>query len=141
MNELELEKVSKMTKAEIIKYYEHMSSTVEAKDKEINDLKETHANEIQQIKSSGNQSREQIKLEVRRELEKEYTPLKTELEEAKKIAGSVEERDKYYTGLITRRAKELEKVINVHGALLKVLQGVVDNALYLNEYIVKEVKE
>jgi DNA repair exonuclease SbcCD ATPase subunit len=141
MNATEFEKVSKMTKSEIIEYFKHLSDTVEAKDKEINDLKSSHRKEVLTLQGQAGSARESIKLEVRRELEQEYAPLKEELGTVKASYQNFDEKEKWYKQQLERRGKELQKMINLHGALLKQLQGMVDTALEVNEYFVKEATQ
>lgn len=108
-----IERSQKMTKAELeIKYQKaldkieeqkHLAEAVEAKDKEIAELRE----------------------QLRKERERQVQSVNTE---------NLQKEH-------TRRVKELNHLIALHGNLLKTLQGTLDNAIELNEYFVNEVSK
>jgi hypothetical protein len=108
-----IERSKEMTKAELeielkkaldkIEEQKHLAEAVEAKDKEIAQLRE-----------------KQVQMLDAENLKKENELLKNTL---------------------TRREKELNKLIIMHGNLLKALQGNLDNAIELNEYFMNEVSK
>lgn len=150
-----------MTKAEIIEHFQHLSDTVEAKDKEINELKNKHSEEIGILKEQhlyevtqlkNPQLKETLKHDAKRELEKEYVGINDELRtlradfnrimEGQKDVDEVVKKLKTisaYEDTIKLRNSQISELISIHGDLLKQLQGIANNGIRLNEYYVEKV--
>lgn len=124
-----------MTKAELeieykkaldkIEEQKHLASAVDAKDREMAQLREKHLNDI---KSFDAEWKTRLKhLEESQETSK------------RNVADSYENRIKYLENENKIRVKELDQVLRVHGSLLKTLQGTIDNAIELNELIFNNI--
>lgn len=152
MTEKERESLLKMTKAEIIKHFEHLGSTIESKDSEINRLRDEHADEVQILKAQIKTTIEATKKEMKEKFdndqkallaEKESLRLRVqELESGQANVAKEANSDVVKTQrLLERRTSELNKYIAMTGALLKSIQGTTDMAISLNEeYYEKVVK-
>jgi hypothetical protein len=106
----------RMTKPELEEAYKRtleenrlLGEAVEAKDKEIAQLRETQEKQIEQVQMLD--------------------------------AENLKKENEFLKNTLTRREKELNKLIILHGNLLKALQGNLDNAIELNEYFVNEVSK
>jgi hypothetical protein len=97
MSDEERIKLEKMTKAEILDHFAHLSSAVEAKDKEINTLKDLHQSEKESLIA-------------------ENTRLKTS-QKGKQQAQ--EETSKMIEALTEKHKRELEQLRNENAALKK----------------------
>ncbi len=118
--EIELEKALKT-----IDEQRHLATAVEAKDKEIAELKEKHQKEIVNLKDN---------------LQKERTQLSQNNNSAIENAiKRYEQENKQLKEELNRRVNELNHLIRLYGNLLKALQGNLDNAIELNEYFINEV--
>ena len=116
----------------------------EAKDKEINALKEAKDKEINALKEAKDQLIEKKDVALK-ELEKrlaekyetEYLELKTRTDaELKKTKDALAESQKKNYDLDALRIKQLEEVLYAYGDFLKLTQAAVDSHMKLNEYIV-----
>ena len=115
-----------MTKAELeieyqkaldkIEEQKHLAEAVEAKDKEIAAL------------------REGLQLERARGVQNDSKAIENAVKH-------YEQENKQLREEINRRVRELNRIIALHGNLLKSLQGTLDNAIELNEYFVNEVNK
>ncbi len=97
MSDEERIKLEKMTKAEILDHFAHLSSAVEAKDKEINTLKDLHQSEKDSLIA-------------------DITRLKTSQKGTKQAQ---EETSKMIEALTEKHKKELEQVRNENASLKK----------------------
>jgi predicted S18 family serine protease len=157
-----------MTKAELeielkkaldkIEEQKHLAEAVEAKDKEIVQLREVQEKQIEQIRAMKEREIAELKEQLQKEREKqekqieqiramkerEIAELKKQLQE-KQVqmlsAENLKKENELLKNTLTRREKELNKLIILHGNLLKALQGNLDNAIELNEYFINEVSK
>jgi hypothetical protein len=126
MNQDELQELSKMTKAEIIKHFEHLGSAVDAKNDEIVQLRKAHKLEIAGYDNTIQSYKERLnEVETRTE-----TIIKAKLDEAKQ---SVEAKYSNVKGQITElsnlvktREAQLAKAIGNYESIVKILQGTAD---------------
>lgn len=151
-----------MTKAELelkiedlesqIEEQKHLADAVEVKDQEIikltNLLSEKQKNEkelISKIMGLERKIKENEHLaEAINAKDKELTALTERSEiEKEKIRNDMERICRREIELlektVERRTREVDKLLRVHGSLLKSLQGTLDNAIELNEYVYNEV--
>jgi len=156
MNKQEILALQKKTKLEILKYFEHLNSTVEAKDKEINNLKIQHKEELDNIKSkfkaevktNVDAEKQQMSLKVindHTELLGKLAAADVQIAELQKqltnLQNGKEDQSKGLETMLKRRADELSRYMDLTGALLKSIQGTTDLAVALNsEYYEKVVK-
>ncbi len=129
----------RMTKAELEEAYKKsleenrlLGEAVEAKDKEIVRLRETQEKQIEQIRTMKEREIAELKEQLRKEREKQIQMLNVE---------NLKKENELLKNTLTRREKELNKLIIMHGNLLKALQGNLDNAVELNEYFINEVSK
>lgn len=132
----------KMTKAELeielkkaldkIEEQKHLAEAVEAKDKEIVQLREVQEKQIEQIRAMKEREIAELKEQLQKEREKQVQTLNAE---------NLKKENEFLKNTLTRREKELNKLIILHGNLLKALQGNLDNAIELNEYFINEVSK
>lgn len=131
-----------MTKAELeielkkaldkIEEQKHLAEAVEAKDKEIVQLREVQEKQIEQIRAMKEREIAELKEQLQKEREKQVQTLNAE---------NLKKENEFLKNTLTRREKELNKLIILHGNLLKALQGNLDNAIELNEYFINEVSK
>jgi vacuolar-type H+-ATPase subunit H len=128
-----------MTKAELEEAYKRtleenrfLGEAVEAKDKEIAQLRETQEKQIEQIRAMKEREIAELKDQLQKEREKQVQTLNAE---------NLKKENEFLKNALTRREKELNKLIILHGNLLKALQGNLDNAIELNEYFINEVSK
>lgn len=131
-----------MTKAELeielkkaldkIEEQKHLAEAVEAKDKEIVQLREVQEKQIEQIRAMKEREIAELKEQLQKEREKQVQMLNAE---------NLKKENEFLKNTLTRRDKELNKLIILHGNLLKALQGNLDNAIELNEYFINEVSK
>ena len=124
-----------MTKAELeIKYKEalekieeqkYLASAVDAKDRELAQMMKSHQEELELINKRH---------------QEELKRAESKIESNKKdISDSYERRINFLETENGRRVKELDQLLRVHGALLKSLQGTIDNSIELNEFIFNRI--
>lgn len=105
----------------------HLADVVEVKDKEIARIKEDSQKEIARIKEDCRRKEDERSSDANNVIKNATKPLEHENEKIRKE--------------LDRRINELNRLIRVHGNLLKSIQGSLDNAIELNEYIIKEVQD
>lgn len=137
-----IERSKEMTKAELeielkkaldkIEEQKHLAEAVEAKDKEITQLRKTQEKQIEQIRTMKEREIAALKEQLQKEREKHVQTLNAE---------NLKKENELLNNTLTRREKELNKLIILHGNLLKALQGNLDNAIELNEYFINEVSK
>ncbi len=119
----------------------------EAKDKEINSLKEAKDKEINVLKEAKNQLIEKKDVALK-ELEErlaekyqtEYLEIKTRTDaELKKIKDALAESQNKLYELDKMRIEQLNEVLYAYGDLLKIMQGTVDTHLKLNTLVVEKI--
>ena len=121
-----------------------INSLKEAKDKEINSLKEAKDKEINSLKEAKNQLIEkkdaalkELEERLAEKYQTEYLELKTRTDaELKKTKDALAESQKKNYDLDALRIKQLEEVLYAYGDFLKLTQAAVDSHMKLNEYIV-----
>jgi len=130
-----------MSKEELIKECEnnvHLAQAVEAKDKEISDLKAREKSQIEAVKEKLQKEIDTLLLEKENEIERRVTEIKTEMKKT-------EEKDKKDIEVLMkvrdRRIEELNKLLYAHGDLLKTLESTINTHLTLNGYIVQEIQK
>ena len=121
-----------------VKSMEHLASAVDAKDREIADLNRSHREEFNTLVKEHTKELEVL----RKEKQKVENDSKNVLEK------SVENVEKKYkkvleelTNKLSMREKQLSKIIGFHGSLLKSLQGQLETSLEVNEYFINEVSK
>lgn len=124
-----------MTKAELeirvkeleneLENCKHLSSAVGAKDNEMYELKEKHKQEIEKLKMQHELELEQLRKNKDKELENAIAQLN--------------KRNETMSNDLQRRIRELNKLIDVYGNTLKGIQGQLDNAILINDYLINEV--
>ena len=129
----------RMTKPELEEAYKRtleenrlLGEAVEAKDKEIVRLREVQEKQIEQIRAMKEREIAELKEQLQKEREKQVQMLNAE---------NLKKENEFLKNTLTRREKELNKLIILHGNLLKALQGNLDNAIELNEYFINEVSK
>ena len=127
MNETELLELQKKTKAEIIQHFSHLASAVEAKDKELADLRNSHHVEIQKLQQDTEQNINARLTSVVAQHKQDLSKLQTE-----------------QTALLQqneRRVNEINKLLYMYGDLLKTMESVINTHLTLNQYTVTEIRK
>lgn len=125
-----MENLMKRTKAELIQTIANMKSTIEARDKSINEMKD-------QLRNNTRIANENYEIKVG-EVERLKGVIKA-IEENK--VGEKSEEAEFYKRLYEKRTKDLKMYYTQHGNILKILSGVVGQSLELNEYMDKEVNK
>jgi len=140
----------KKTKAELLEIVEeqvHLASAVNAKDQEILLLKEemkaikTKAkDEVEAIKTQAQEEHDKLVVNFEQQKNQSYLELKAQYEgEVKTLKDAAASLNLKLQELQQLRVNDLNKLIMVHGDLLKTLQGVVDTHLNLNDLVVEKL--
>ncbi len=122
----------------------HLGDAVKAKDKEINDLKLQNGVLRENVRALESKKESQLREAVAKSQQDgevnsdvKYQELKKTFEEEKK---KLVEENKFFRTFLERREKELGKLANAHGDLLKTLEASVNTHLTLNAYLINEIQ-
>jgi len=152
----------KRTKAELVQTIESQKTTIEARDKRINEL----LDENKGLYNTSSSSVTKQVSEVRSKYMKEISDLKEKhSQEIKSLKGLIEVKEKEVERfksasevvdpkdvaklqselqackkLLEERSKMFSKYISQYGNLLKIMSGTLGQAIDLNEYMEKDVK-
>ena len=142
------EDLMKRTKRDLIQTIENQKSTLESRDKAVNDLKTTIESKDKTI--------ENLKEETKKDSNNQIKSLRTiieikekEIEKWKQAASGndknkifkLELEVKAYKDALKERTKQLLKYRSQHGNVLKILSGTLGQALDVNEIMEKEVED
>jgi len=115
----------------------HLPKAIEAKDKEINVLKEAK----NQLIEKKDVALKELEERLAEKYQKEYLELKTRTDaELKKTKDALAESQKKNYDLDALRITQLEEVLYAYGDFLKLTQASVDSHMKLNEYIVNRLQ-
>lgn len=123
-----------MTKAELLEECinnKHLAEAVGVKDQEIADLKRQHRDEIKELRKLPQDAKSAGDLKLKEVMEKNQKDLNAIM----KLHDEALVKHKQ-VALMYRNQRD--HVMFAHGALLKTIQGTLDNSLDLNSYMARE---
>ena len=139
---------------ETITAQKHLADAVEAKDKELSALKNKNEMLMKELDDAALKISNQKHLadaveakdsEISKSKNDFDTRLKTEIDRVIKIHEETEKKQadtiQKLNDALQRRCNELNRFIALHGNLLKSLQGSIDNAIALNDFMVEQVQK
>lgn len=125
-------KYTKEQLIELVKEGRHLKTAVEAKDKEINELKAKYENEIDNIKKRLKETETNIEvladkklLDIKNSYEKNENQLRSDNKNAVQIA--------------VKRSKELEEALDILKSVQRAFQGSLDMSINLMSYFEDKV--
>lgn len=114
----------------------HLPKAVEAKDKEINALKEAK----NQLIEKKDVALKELEERLAEKYQTEYLELKTRTDaELKKTKDALAESQNKLYELDKMRIEQLNEVLYAYGDLLKIMQGTVDTHFKLNTLVVEKI--